>query len=319
VDLVQPAFPPTDPIRPKVLQNTLLGTALGLLIGGGIALLIELLDDTVKSPGEITNRLHLPILGYIPPMAEDNDYPITVLEPRSTWSESFRSLRTNIQFASIDHPIRALMVTSPIPRDGKSTIAANLGVVLAQGQHRVSLIDADLRRPFQYKIFNLPNRNGLTDALIQPEFNLNGSLKKTKVENLTVLTAGDIPPNPSELIGSEKMLSIVSDLQQHMDIIIIDTPPVMAVSDPIALSTRIDGVIIIVRPGVTKQAALDHTVEQLRQVSANILGIVMNDSENKRARYSQSYRGYYYQYNNYYDQSSTNKTSNHHPRSNSDA
>jgi capsular exopolysaccharide synthesis family protein len=301
VDLVQPASPPSIPIRPNVMQNALLGALVGLIVGVGVAFLLELVDDSIKGPYDIVHRMKLPILGYIPRMDEKADYPITALEPRSPLAESFRSLRTNIQYASIDRPIYSLMITSPTPQDGKSTIAANLGVVLAQGKHRVKLIDVDLRKPHQHRIFNLTNRNGLTDALIQNNYNVNGQFKPTRVENLSIMTTGDLPPNPAELVGSDRMIEFIRSLQNLSDLVLIDTPPVMAVTDPVVLSTKVDGVIIVVRPGLTKLNAAIHTADQLRQVGANILGVVLNDSENKGARYSQYYKGYYYQYGKYYD------------------
>jgi non-specific protein-tyrosine kinase len=193
------------------------------------------------------------------------------------------------------------MITSPTPKDGKSTISANLGVVLAQGKHKVSLIDADLRRPNQHKIFALTNRHGLTDALIQNGSSVNGQFKATRIDNLTVLTTGDLPPNPAELVGSDRMLEFIRGLQSHADLVLMDTPPVMAVTDPVVLSTKVDGVILVVRPGLTKLNAAIHAAEQLRQVGANLLGVVFNDVENKGARYSQYYKGYYYQYGKYYD------------------
>jgi len=307
VDLVQPATPPTDPIRPNMSQNTILGTLAGLMIGAGVAFLIEMLDDTVKGAGEIEQRMELPVLGYIMRMEDGLEYPVAALEPRSPIAESFRSLRTNIQFASIDRPLYSLMITSPTPSDGKSTVAANLGVVLGQMTHKVGLIDADLRKPAQHKIFNLPNRIGLSETLVQPDLALNGNFKETKVENLNLLTTGDLPPNPSELIGSDRMLNLIQGLEDNFDFVIIDTPPVMAVTDPVVLSTRIDGVIVVVRPGVTKLAAAVHTADQLKQVGANILGVVLNDVENKGARYSQYYKGHYYQYGKYYNYSSEGK------------
>jgi len=307
IDLVQPATPPTSPFRPNIMQDTMLGTLVGLMIGVGIAFLIDLMDDTVKGLGDIAQRLGVPVLGYVSRMDDSQGYPITATEPRSPLAEAFRSLRTNIQYASIDRPIYSLMITSPTPKDGKSTIAANLGIVMAQGDYRVTLIDADMRRPFQHKIFNLPNRNGLTDALIRPDIDIKDNLKETTVDNFSILTSGDLPPNPSELIGSDKMLDLIKSFHVNSDLVIIDTPPVMAVTDPVVLSTRVDGVIIIVRPGVTKLAAVIRTVEQLNQVGANILGVVLNDVENKGSRYSQYYKGYYYQYGKYYDYSTDGK------------
>lgn len=304
VELVQPATTPSFPIRPNMQQNTLLGVVLGLMVGAGGAFLIELLDDTIKGPGDIFKHLKLPVLGYIDRIEGGTTYPIAAEEPRSPQAESFRSLRTNIQYASVDRPLFTLMVTSPTPEDGKSTIVANLSVVLAQNKYRVNIIDADMRRPDQHRIFDLSNRRGLSDALINPLINMNGSFKETATENLTVLTTGDLPPNPSELVASDRMMQLIQDLQESVDIVIIDSPPVMAVTDPVVLSPRVDGVVIVVRPGITKLAATIHTVEQLRQVGANILGVILNDVEDKGKRYSEYYKGYYTQYGKYYEYTS---------------
>ena len=302
VDLVQPATAPTVPVRPDVIQNTLLGLLVGLIVGGSVAFLIEMMDDTVKGPGDVLQQLGLPILGYVSHIQEDGQQPITIAQPRSPISEAFRSIRTNIQHSSIDHPIQSILVTSPTPRDGKSTVAANLGVVLAHGDYKVSVIDADMRRPRQHKIFDLPNRRGLTESLVSTEFHVNGFFHhKEGVKNLSILTSGDLPPNPAELVGSDKMRNFIHLMKNNADIIVIDTPPVIAVTDPVILSKRVDGVILVLRPGVTKLAAAIQATEQLKQVGANILGVVLNDSENKANRYYHYYKGDYYRYGKYYD------------------
>jgi non-specific protein-tyrosine kinase len=293
VDLVQPAIPPTHPVQPNIVQNTFLGVVLGLFIGVGIVFLIETMDDSVKGPEEIT-KLGLGVLGYIGHMERVDECPITAERPRSHLAEAYRSLRTNIQYASLDHPLAAIMVTSPTPKDGKSTVIANLGVVLAQGGHRVTIVDADLRIPDQHNIFKFPNTYGLTDALIHPDIQVVGNIRKTQVPNLTVLTSGEIPHNPAELMASNRMLDVIRQVAETKDVLLIDTPPVMAVTDPVVLATRMDGVIIVVRPGKTQMGALINTTEQLHQVGANILGVVLNDVENVGKRYAVSYNGYYY-------------------------
>jgi polysaccharide biosynthesis transport protein len=301
VDLVQPATPPIIPIRPDIVQNTLLGLVVGLVSGGIVVFLIEMLDDTIKGPGDVIQHLKLPILGYVAHMEENGDDPITIAQPRSPLSEAFRSIRTNIQYSSIDHPLQSILITSPTPRDGKSTVAANLGVVLAHGEYNVTVIDADMRRPRQHKIFGLPNRKGLSETLVRTEFDLNGNLhKKEGVKNLSILTTGDLPPNPSELIGSDKMLEFIQLMKSKSDIVIIDTPPVTTVTDPVILATLVDGVILVLRPGATKLAAAIQATEQLKQVGANVIGVVLNDSDNKSSRYYHHYKGYYYQYGKNY-------------------
>jgi non-specific protein-tyrosine kinase len=307
VDLVQPATKQSLPDQPNVFQNTLLGLVLGLFMGVGAVFLIEILDDSVKGPEDINQHLELPVLGYISHKENKGKYPITALEPRSHIAESYRSLRTNIQYASVDIPLTTIMVTSPTPRDGKTTVIANLGVVLAQGKHQVAIIDADMRIPNQHNVFNLSNNYGLTDALIQSEIHVDGNMRHTEVPNLSVLTSGDLPHNPSELMSSNRMVELIQQLAERVDVILIDTPPVMAVTDPVILSTRVDGVIIVVRPGITKLGTTIHTVEQLRQVGANLLGVVLNDVENKSKRYATSSNGYYYGYGKYDDYISTTK------------
>jgi non-specific protein-tyrosine kinase len=211
-------------------------------------------------------------------------------------------LRTNIQFASVDYPLRAIMITSTSPSEGKTTIAANLGVVLAQGGRDVVLLDADLRRPRIHRVFGLANRKGLTSLFVQKVINLDGTVNKTKIPKLSVITSGNLPPNPSELLGSDKMLEIMSQVQHQADVVVLDTPPIMAVTDAAVLSRHVDGVLLVIKPGVTKLGATRQTVEQLRRIGANILGVVFNDVELKRSRYSYYYsnNGYYYYYRDYY-------------------
>ena len=297
---IETASPSASPIRPKTTRNTALGAIVGLFIGVGLVILTDVMDDTLN-PENVTRELGLPVLGVIARHHTDNDAPIVQTQPRSPISEAFRSLRTNIQFASVDLPVRSLLVTSPSPKDGKSTIVVNLGAILAQSGHRVAIIDADLRRPQVHKRLNLSNRQGISGVFVQPNVVLNGALRKTFIENLSVLTSGAIPPNPSELLGSEKMVEILRQVEEQADFILLDTPPVTAVTDAAVLAPRVDGVLLVVKPGITKLAACRQTLEQLQRVGANVLGVVLNDVEWKRSRYRYSYyRGYYSTYEMYY-------------------
>jgi non-specific protein-tyrosine kinase len=260
--------------------------------------LIEALDDTLRDPEEASRQLGVPILGFIARYTIPDEPPITLAEPRAPVAEAFRALRTNIQFASVDRSLHSLLVTSPSPADGKSTVVANLGVVMAQGGRSCVLIDSDLRRPRIHKLFRISNRRGISELFVQSEINLNGSIQKTEVPNLYVLTSGSLPPNPSELLGSEKMLDIIHQIEGQSDLIIVDSPPVLAVTDASVLAPRMDGVLLVVKPGVTKFMAVKQAVEQLRRVGANVIGIVLNEVEFKRSRYY--YKSYYY---TYYDSS----------------
>jgi non-specific protein-tyrosine kinase len=282
----------------------LLAALIGLIFGVGMVIVIELLDDTL-SPDAVSRQLGLPVLGVVARHQTINGKPIVAAEPRSPVAEAFRSLRTNIQFASVDRPLHTLLVTSPSPEDGKSTVAANLGVSLAQSGRRVTVVDADLRRPQIHKKFGLSNRTGITSVFVQPHPKLNGTVQDTEIANLTALTSGSLPPNPAELLGSEKMFDILGLIGEEADLIVIDSPPVMAVTDAAVLAPRVDGVLLVVKPGATKLAACKQAVDQLQRVGANILGVILNDVEVNRSRYKYAYyKGYYYTYHRYYSSDS---------------
>ncbi len=294
---VERARVPVKPILPTIPLNTIVSAILGAIISIAAAFTIEALDSTIKSPDDIQRHLGLPVLAFIArynqevAMIADN-------EPRAPVSEAFRSLRTNLTYASVDRPLTTLLVTSPSPSDGKSTIATNLSIVIAQGGSRVILIDADLRRPKIHQIFKIRNRMGMTSLFVQTHLNLDGSLQKTSVEGLSLLTAGEIPPNPSELLGTERFNEILENAKTNADVIVIDSPPVMAVTDSAVLARKVDGVLLVIKPGTTNQAAAKQAVEQLRRVGANLLGVVLNEVETGRFQYQKyRYQGYYYSYN----------------------
>lgn len=297
---VEGAKAPIRPVRPNVLQNTLLAAVVGLLAAIGVVVLIEMMDDSLRDPEVVTRQLGLPILGIIAHISPDQQI-ITRDEPRSPVSEAFRSLRTNIQYSGVDKPIRLLLVTSPSPQDGKSTVAANLSVALAQSGKRVALIDADLRRPMVHKIFNATNTRGLSDLFLIPHGNLDGRLQKTNVSGLVVLPSGVVPPNPSELLGSERMREILASLLVEMDMVVLDCPPVLAVTDAVVLSPLADAVIMVAKPGVTRIPILSQAVEQIQRVRAHLIGVVINDVEVKNRHYkSYYYNRYYSSYHSYY-------------------
>jgi succinoglycan biosynthesis transport protein ExoP len=299
--LVEPATPPINPTRVPVLQNTILASIVGLMMAVGFVFLVEALDDTVKGPDDVIRHLGLPVLGLIA-RTDTTEVPVSALQPRSPVTEAFRSLRTNIQFASVDYPVRTVLVTSTSPSEGKTTIATNLGVVLAQGGLQVVLLDADLRRPRIHRVMSIPNRKGLTSLFVQEKVHLDGTLTQTKVPRLSVVTSGNLPPNPSELLGSDKMFEILTEVKKNADVVVVDTPPLMAVTDAAVLSRHVDGILLVIKPGVTKLGATKQTVDQLQRIGANILGVVFNDVELRRSRYSYYYynNGYYYYYRDYY-------------------
>lgn len=293
VTIAESAQPSVAPVRPQTFTNTLLAMVVGALLAAGLAFLIEYLDDTVKGPEDI-DALNLTNLGLIARLNTKNsdERLVVVNDPRAPTAEAFRALRTNIQFASVDRPLHVLLVTSAGPSEGKSTIAANLAAALAQAGKRVALIDADLRRPSQHRVFKLPNHSGLTFALIQDKGELNGSLRPSGVEDLSVMVSGDLPPNPAELLGSNRVGRLLDQLQKQVDVVIVDTPPCLVVTDAVALSKRADGVLLVAEAGKTRRSALEQSAKVIQQVGGNVLGVVLN-------KYSLKAHGGYYNYQYY--------------------
>jgi capsular exopolysaccharide synthesis family protein len=301
--VVEKAQTPIAPVRPRTLQNTLLGAIAGLLLATGLVFLIEYLDDRVRSPEQIDKVLKLPVVGLIARMAtsrvKGHADLIAVREPRSPIVEAFRALRTNIQFAGVDQPIRTLLVSSAVPSEGKSTVAANLAVVMAQSGLKVALVDCDLRRPTVHKQFNLPNRAGLTDVMLHDSSQWNGVMQPTGVNNLSVVLSGSLPPNPSELLGSKRMKQFLAHLHQACDMVIIDAPPLLPVTDALVLAPLTDGVVLVIDYGATRIGEAVQSKTQLEQSGARLLGVVMNKIPTGRRGYSYYY--YYYNHDYYYE------------------
>ena len=216
------------------------------------------------------------------PASEQPDV-ILLTEPRSPAAEAYRTLRTNIQFASLEKPVRRLLLTSSGPDEGKSTTAANLAVAMAQAEMAVLLVDADLRRPSQHEIFRLDNVHGLSSLFLGktpglgPSAHMEPPLQATAVPGLSVLTSGPLPPNPAELLGSGRMDSVLDELTRRADIVLVDTPPVVAVTDAAVLSAKVDGCLLVVGAGIVKRDLVRRARAQLEAVHANVLGVVVNN------------------------------------------
>ncbi|MFV9510449.1 CpsD/CapB family tyrosine-protein kinase [Tepidibacillus sp. LV47] len=215
---------------------------------------------------------------------------ITHHDPKHFVAEAYRMLRTNIQFASIDHPLQTIMVTSSAPLEGKTITASNLAVVMAQADKQVLLVDADLRKPTVHHTFRLPNRLGLTNLLVENR-ELTEVIQATNIPNLSILTSGPIPLNPAELLNSKKMKRLIEELLSHYDLILFDAPSVLAVTDAQILSNLVDGVLLVVNAGTTNRDVLIKAKRQLDQVHANIIGTILNNKSIEGHSY------YYYYYN----------------------
>ncbi len=274
VIVFEEAQTPESRARPRTLMNTGLAGATSAMIGLGVAFLIEYLDDTVRSPNDVEQAAGLETVGAIG--RSDADRKLVIAdEPLSPVSEAFRKLRTNLEFLGIERQLRTVLVTSPGPREGKSMVAANLAAAAAQAGRRVILVEADLRQPSIAAAFERTSKVGLTTALV--ENRLDGKIQATEIEGLRFLGAGEKPPNPAEMLGSERMRHVLERLLQEAELVVIDTAPVLPVADSLVLAQYVDGVLLVVDLGHTSRSAVLQAVQSLRQVGANLVGAVLNN------------------------------------------
>ena len=315
VNILDPALVSFQ-VRPNKRMNLSLGLFLGLVLGVGYAFISEFLDNTIKTV-EHLERKGLTILGIIPDMHQNSGKQskqasknpskggdkfrsrlITFEDPKSPTSESYRSLRTNITYASADNQIKSIIVSSPQPGEGKSTTVANLAIAFAQLRKRTLLIDADLRKPVQHNVFDMARTPGFSEYLVGDVEDFSNVVRQTKVENLSLVTAGGLPPNPSELLGSKKMSLLVDQLEKEWDIILFDSPPLVAVTDTSMISGEIDALIMVVKAGQTDKAALERALDTISNARSPLIGVILNgaSSETLAGKYS-----YYYSYYSYYN------------------
>jgi tyrosine-protein kinase len=293
LNIIEYAAVPIHPIGPNRLMTILTAAAIGFALALAAAFLLDYMDDTVKTPADVNRSMQLTTLAGISRISGTSpaERLVTVNYPKSPISEAYRVLRTNLQFSSLDRPLKTIVVTSPNPVEGKSTTVANLGVVMAQAGKRVIVVDADLRRPTMHRLFGLDNREGLTTALITDTPLLDGQLQPTAIDNLRVLSTGPLPPNPSELLGSRRMATLIDRLKEEADVVLFDSPPSLAVTDASVLATQADGVLIVADAGRTRRGSAEQAASRLRQVGANLLGVVLN-----RLRSGGAGSNYYYYY-----------------------
>ena len=300
ITVVDRATPPEAPSSPRVLLNTLLAALVGLLLALGIAFTMEYLDDTVKSSEDVEAATGLATLGTVIKMKGDGGrseiYRLAaLLYPRGPAAEAYRTLRTNLEFASVDEPVRTLLVTSSIPSEGKTTTASNLAVAFAQAGRKVIVLDADLRKPGVHKLFDLPNTSGLTSLLRTDEVGVDDVALETEQENLRVITTGPLPPNPAELLGSQRMRTILGRLAGVADLVVLDSPPLQAVTDAAILSAVTDGTLLVVDAGRTRRGAARNGREALAKSGARVLGAALNRISQRAAGdyvYYDYYRAY---------------------------
>jgi len=334
IRILDRAIKPTSPVKPKVKINLLIGLILGLLGGLGLAFFLEYMDMTIKTQEEVEQELGLTFLGIIPSMGPESSkrghyYSLKTIRekidrkkldekestkllnkdlfilnyPKSSVAECVRSIRTNILFKSTEHPIKQILITSPAPQEGKTTVAIALAITMAQSGNKTLLVDTDMRRPRIHKSFDLPNNSGISSAILGID-NLKSAIQKTQIENLDILPCGPIPPNPAEILHTKRFVEITSEIASLYDRVIYDSPPVAAVTDPVILSTIVDGVILVVKPLITLKSAIKQARKAILDVGKNIIGVIFNDLDLENKEYGY-YHYYYSRKYGYYSRYST--------------
>jgi len=303
IRIVDRAYATESPVRPKMAVNVVMGLVLGLFGGCALAFFMEYLDSTVKSREDVEAVVGMPFIGVVPridpedqrSLIHERDRNIFVAAmPRSAVAESLRSIRTNLMFRAGQRPLKRLLITSAVPREGKSFISSNLSSLIAMTGSKVLLIDSDLRRPSLHKLFKIPNEIGLSNVLIG-QMEMAEVIQEVHVPGLHVVTSGPSPPNPAELLGGDQFEELLERMIEY-DLIVIDSPPVSVVADPLMLSGLVDGVMVVIEANRTSRSLVVNTRSRLGEVNAKLLGAVVNKLNIRNAGY-----GYYYYYDGYHD------------------
>jgi polysaccharide biosynthesis transport protein len=286
VVILDQAHVPESPIQRNILYISI-AAMVGLMVGTGLAFLLEQLNDRIRTSQDVNEKLGLTTLGMIAGLPKRDDELVVNAQPRSYQAEAFRMLGTNIRLSNIVKSVHTLVVTSPASSEGKSLIVANLAIALAKMGMRVAVVDADLRLPRVHRLFGIGLGEGLTESLLKGGFD--GIIQSTKFEGLNVLTSGTLPPNPAEVLSSPQMAKLLEDLAQDVDLVIIDTPPLLAVADATILASKSDGVMLVLRSGYTPTQAVRDAIERLHHVRANLIGVVLNDVSTRKDNYYKYY------------------------------
>jgi polysaccharide biosynthesis transport protein len=311
---VDPARAPGSPSRPLWLVYPAIGLGAGLLLGIGAAFIKENLDDSILAPDQVEEIAWLPVLSHIPRIREKDRVPpnateaasadpsVLVSNPRTPVAEAYRALRTAIQLSAPDRPQRKLLITSPMSGDGKTTLVYNVGIAFAQSGRRVLIIDSDMRKPGLHPMFGVPRSPGLSEVLTGSVRLEDAVRPHAAIEGLHFLPAGVLPPNPADLVGSKQMEALLEKGTELYDLVFVDSPPLLMVTDPVILSTKVDGAIVVIRSGKTTKMMLRRACEILEQGSCHTLGVVINAVDTRSAEYRYSY-GYNYS-EKYYEEES---------------
>jgi len=312
ISVIEEAYRPTVPIGPNKMLIILLSAAVGLSLALVAAYVLEYMDDTVKSPEEVEKFTNVPVIGYLSELDIDDVGALYAADnPRHPSVEEMRTLRTNLEFAGVDQPLKTLLISSTEMEVGKTSVAANLAIVMSQAEKDVFLVDADLRRPNVHNFYGFQNKVGLSDVF-RGEYDLDEVVKQWPGGEVTVITAGDLPPNPSELLGSKRMSEIMETLGSKADIVIIDGPPFVVADAPV-LASKVDGVLLIVRLGHTRKPAISAMMEQISRSGAKVIGVALNRIPARSIGYYTGNPYYSAYYTNEEDQQSSSGRRNRKP------
>jgi len=297
ITIIDPAKPSEEPFKPKKAQSIALAFIFSLFGGFGLVMLLEYLDSSIRTAEDVSHYLDLPFLGYVPSVdtkdaKTDNEKAFVSFQKGvNPTLESYRALRTSILFSTPeDRPLKTLLITSSIPAEGKSFVATNLASVFSQMNERVLLIDIDMRKPKLYKLFNIEQKPGIS-AFLTGSASLESVIRPTAFTNLSIMTSGAIPPNPSELLSSGMVVSLFKDLGLRFDRIVIDAPPVLSIADTPLLANRVDGVMLVIKGASTRLEAIISAKKRVLEAKGKIIGAVVNNIlPQKEDRY------YYYHY-----------------------
>jgi capsular exopolysaccharide synthesis family protein len=301
ISVIDPAVAPRTPIGASRNSQIMKGVMVGLALGFGLAFFLDYLDNTTKSIEDVENYLGATLLGLVEkarPLKEIEDGNIELLaseEPKSVFSESIRNIRTSIVLSTTDSPHKVVLVTSTRQGEGKSFIAANLAITFAQTGKKTLLIDTDFRRPRQHKVFGMDQKPGLTNHFIG-EIDYESIIRSSDIPNLNIITAGLIPPNPSELLGSHSMEEFCDTVRDRFDMVIFDTPPTMTVTDATVLSRIVDGVVFVIKSGQTPKELTRRALLQYKNSKCDVLGIILNLVDTSKGSYYSYYYSHYYKY-----------------------
>ncbi len=315
IRVIDRAEVPKHPVKPRKKRNLMLAIIVGLVTGTGLAFFFEYLDNTIKIPEDVKQHLKIPYLGPVPvfeteskgnPGNDTNPQLVTLDSPKSTASESYRGIRTNVLLSAAESAPQVILIASAGLREGKTITTANLGITMAQAGSKVILLDCDMRRPKLHKMFGSGKDRGISNLLVEMS-GVEQTICHTQIPNLDLIPCGPIPPNPSEILGSNRMAGLLSELRKQYAHILIDSPPCRAVTDAVVLSKFVDGVVVVIRASNTAREIVKNGVVQFETVGANILGAVLNAVDIGRHKYY-----YYYQYYHYYYGDDGDKKKKHH-------